>query len=169
MNAEDTVAAETQNIGKYDFILYTTFKCIYLSKIIAFPCNVLTKNFTPKMFVISNSPRLMILSELRHRRAIVGKPGGVATGGVGGPVTPVNPGEPVYPVPTTKKPKAKKPNKGPKKSGPKKSGPKKSKPGKRPQKPNGPKKPKPPKGPKKDKKSKGSKKPKAKKTIKRRQ
>lgn len=169
MNAEDTVAAETQNIGKYDFILYTTFKCIYLSKIIAFPCNVLTKNFTPMMFVISNSPRLMILSELRHRRAIVGKPGGVATGGVGGPVTPVNPGEPVYPVPTTKKPKAKKPNKGPKKSGPKKSGPKKSKPGKRPQKPNGPKKPKPPKGPKKDKKSKGSKKPKAKKTIKRRQ
>lgn len=163
MNAEDTVAAETQNIGKYDFILYTTFKCIYLSKIIAFPCNVLTKNFTPMMFVISNSPRLMILSELRHRRAIVGKPGGVATGGVGGPVTPVNPGEPVYPVPTTKKPKAKKPNKGPKKSGPKKSGPKKSKPGKRPQKPNGPKKPKPPKGPKKDKKSKGSKKPKAKK------
>lgn len=168
MNAEDTVAAETQNIGKYDFILYTTFKCIYLSKIIAFPCNVLTNNFTPMMFVISNSPRLMILSELRHRRAIVGKPGGVATGGVGGPVTPVNPGEPVYPVPTTKKPKAKKPkakkpNKGPKKSGPKKSGPKKSKPGKRPQKPNGPKKPKPPKGPKKDKKSKGSKKPKAKK------
>ena len=163
MNAEDTVAAETQNIGKYDFILYITFKCIYERKIIAFPGNELTNNFTPMMFVISNSPRLMILSELRHRRAIVGKPGGVATGGVGGPVTPVNPGEPVYPVPTTKKPKAKKPNKGPKKSGPKKSGPKKSKPGKRPQKPNGPKKPKPPKGPKKDKKSKGSKKPKAKK------